>query len=64
LIIDGKEYGVHAFMMQIRDENHKPLPGIELGDLGTKIGDNANDTGYMLLTFTFFLFISLIFFFF
>jgi len=49
LIIDKKEYGVHAFIVQIRDENHKPLPGIELGDLGTKLGDHANDTGYMVL---------------
>jgi len=47
LILDGKEYGVHSFMVQIRDENHKPLPGIELGDLGPKLGDGANDTGYM-----------------
>lgn len=44
-----EEKGVHAFMMQIRDENHLPLPGIELGDLGPKLGDNANDTGYMRL---------------
>jgi len=49
LLIDGKEYGVHSFMLQIRDENHKPLPGIELGDLGPKLGDHANDTGYMRL---------------
>eukprot|EP01091_Cochliopodium_minus_P008486 TRINITY_DN1937_c0_g1_i3.p1 TRINITY_DN1937_c0_g1~~TRINITY_DN1937_c0_g1_i3.p1 ORF type:complete len:686 (-),score=130.72 TRINITY_DN1937_c0_g1_i3:399-2456(-) len=49
LIIDGKELGVHAFMMQIRDENHKTLKGIECGDLGNKIGDHANDTGYMRL---------------
>lgn len=49
LIIDGKEYGLHSFMLQIRDENHKPLPGIELGDLGPKLGDHANDTGYMRL---------------
>ncbi len=26
-------------MCQIRDDNHKPLEGIELGDLGTKVGD-------------------------
>ena len=44
-----EEKGVHAFMMQIRDENHHPLPGIEVGDLGPKQGDNANDTGYMRL---------------
>jgi len=50
LIIDGKEFGVHPFILQIRDENHKPLAGIELGDLGPKLGDHANDTGYMVLT--------------
>jgi len=49
LIIDGKEHGVHPFMVQIRDENHRPLPGIELGDLGPKLGDGANDTGFMRL---------------
>jgi len=49
LIIDGKEYGVHAFILQLRDENHLPLPGIQLGDLGPKLGDHANDTGYLIL---------------
>jgi len=49
LLIDGKEYGVNVFVMQIRDENHLPLPGIRLGDLGNKVGDNANDTGFMIL---------------
>ncbi len=32
-------------MLQIRDENHKTFPGIEVGDLGPKLGDHANDTG-------------------
>jgi acyl-CoA oxidase len=49
LIIDGKEQGVQVFMLQIRDENHKPLPGIRLGDLGNKMGDKPNDTGFMWL---------------
>lgn len=49
LIIDGKEYGVNVFMVQLRDENFNPLPGILLGDLGNKIGDSANDTGFMVL---------------
>lgn len=38
LILDDKEHGVHVFMLQIRDEHHRPLPGIELGDLGPKLG--------------------------
>ena len=49
MIIDGKEYGVHTFMLQIRDHNHHPLPGIQVGDLGQKMGDAANDTGYLIL---------------
>jgi acyl-CoA oxidase len=49
LIIDGTEYGVHSFFAQIRDVNHRPLPGVTLGDLGPKLGDGANDTGFMIL---------------
>lgn len=49
LVIDGKELGIHAFIMQVRDEHHKALPGIEMGDVGPKLGDAANDTGYMIL---------------
>jgi flavocytochrome c len=49
LIIDGKEQGLHVFVLQIRDENHIPLKGVRLGDLGNKVGDNSNDTGFMIL---------------
>ena len=49
LIIDGQEHGLNVFIMQIRDENHLPLPGIRLGDLGCKVGDHGNDTGFMIL---------------
>jgi acyl-CoA oxidase len=35
MIIDGKDLGVHAFMLQLRSlEDFKPMPGIELGDVG------------------------------
>lgn len=37
-------------MLQVRDENHRCLPGIECGDVGPKLGDHAIDTGYMRLT--------------
>ena len=49
LIIKGKDYGFHAFVVQIRDENHRPLPGIEVGDIGPKMGYNAYDSGYLLM---------------
>eukprot|EP01012_Entosiphon_sulcatum_P057344 TRINITY_DN810_c0_g1_i1.p1 TRINITY_DN810_c0_g1~~TRINITY_DN810_c0_g1_i1.p1 ORF type:complete len:686 (+),score=83.60 TRINITY_DN810_c0_g1_i1:2454-4511(+) len=50
LISGGKEYGFHVFILQIRDHEHKPLPGVELGDIGPKIGNNSMETGYMRLT--------------
>ena len=47
LLIKGKEYGVHVFWVQLRDENLEPLPGIEVGDIGTKAGENEVDIGYL-----------------
>ncbi|EEQ85753.2 acyl-CoA oxidase [Blastomyces dermatitidis ER-3] len=38
LIIDGKEYGNHLFLTQLRDlETHKLLPGVEIYELGPKV---------------------------
>lgn len=35
MIIGGKNFGIHSFIMQIRSlADFKPLPGIELGDIG------------------------------
>ena len=31
--------------LQLRDEHHTVLPGIELGDVGPKLGQNMLDTG-------------------
>lgn len=47
LIIKGENKGVHGFIVPIRDiETHKPLPGIEVGDIGEKVGYNTKDNGY------------------
>ena len=49
LIIDGKAYGVHSFMVQTRNlETWDLLPGIEAGDIGPKFGYGSKDNGYML----------------
>jgi len=29
-------------------ETHEPLPGIEVGDIGTKLGYNSIDNGYLM----------------
>lgn len=48
LFIDGKDHGPHAFIVQIRSMiDHMPLPGIEIGDIGPKIGFNSVDNGYL-----------------
>lgn len=47
LHLKGNNYGVHAFLTPMRDTiNHKPLPGITIGDCGDKIGLNGIDNGW------------------
>jgi acyl-CoA oxidase len=39
LILSGKNYGPHPFVVQIRDmETHEPLENIHVGDIGPKFG--------------------------
>jgi len=39
LIIEGKSYGPHPFVCQIRDlKTHQPLDNIHIGDIGPKFG--------------------------
>ncbi|HIG75781.1 MAG TPA: acyl-CoA oxidase, partial [Bacteroidetes bacterium] len=45
LVIDGEGYGVHAFVVPLRDENGETLPGIRIGDSGHKMGLNGVDNG-------------------
>ncbi|KAL2410609.1 Peroxisomal acyl-coenzyme A oxidase 1 [Exophiala dermatitidis] len=50
LYIDGKNYGPHPFVVQIRDlKTHEPLPNIHVGDIGPKFGYNTMDNGFLLL---------------
>jgi acyl-CoA oxidase len=50
LIIKNKKYGIHAFLVPIRDKNYHPFPGVEIGDIGPKYGYNCKDNGYLKLT--------------
>ena len=44
LIVDGRDLGIHNFMVQIRDlQTHQPMPGVEVGDIGPKIGYNNQE---------------------
>lgn len=49
LILNGKDYGLHTFCIQIRSlEDHRPLKGITVGDIGPKFGYNTVDNGFIL----------------
>lgn len=45
LIIDGKDYGVNAFIVPIRDKDKNVLPGVRIEDCGHKMGLNGVDNG-------------------
>ena len=50
LMIGGKSYGPHPFVVQIRDmKTHEPLENIHVGDIGPKFGYNTMDNGFLLL---------------
>lgn len=50
LLIDGKDEGPHAFLVQIRDDKLNALPGVTLTDHGWKIGLNGVDNGRISFT--------------
>lgn len=45
------DYGVQPFIVQVRDlDSFEPMAGVEVGDIGTKLGYNAIDNGYLKFT--------------
>ena len=45
LIVNGKNEGVHAILVPLRDKDHHTLPGITIEDNGYKLGLNGVDNG-------------------
>ncbi len=45
LLTQGKNHGVHAWLVPIRDEQGNPMPGVEIGDDGPKAGLPGVDNG-------------------
>lgn len=45
LEVNGEDYGVHAFLVPIRDDRGEVLDGITIEDCGRKIGLNGVDNG-------------------
>ncbi|RCI02106.1 hypothetical protein CU098_011478, partial [Rhizopus stolonifer] len=49
LITQGKDLGPHPFCVPIRSlEDHRPLKGITVGDIGPKFGFNSVDNGFIM----------------
>ncbi|MCO5598086.1 hypothetical protein L7F22_052177 [Adiantum nelumboides] len=45
LLIDGKDYGVHVFIVQVRSlEDHQPLSEVIVGDIDVKFGNGGHNT--------------------
>ncbi|VVC32713.1 Acyl-coenzyme A oxidase, N-terminal,Acyl-CoA oxidase/dehydrogenase, central domain,Acyl-CoA [Cinara cedri] len=48
LYTQGIHRGLHSFIVQIRDsETWIPLPGIKIGEIGSKFGMNSANNGYL-----------------
>ncbi|XP_055606296.1 probable peroxisomal acyl-coenzyme A oxidase 1 [Uranotaenia lowii] len=48
LYSNGKCHGIQPFLVPLRDlETHMPLPGIDIGDIGDKIGYKGVNNGYL-----------------
>ncbi|WP_421813668.1 acyl-CoA dehydrogenase [Flagellimonas sp.] len=45
LIVNGKNEGVHAILVPLRNENHEELEGVTVEDNGYKLGLNGVDNG-------------------
>lgn len=47
LIVKGKDWGVKTFVVPLRDSNHQLMPGVAIGDIGSKMGREGVDNGWI-----------------
>ena len=48
LVVDGENHGVHCVLVPIRDEQGEPMPGVTIGDCGSKMGLRGVDNGRLM----------------
>ena len=46
MIIGGKNEGIHAFLVRIREADHTPSKGVRIHDMGKKMECNGVDNGF------------------
>ncbi|KAF4690909.1 hypothetical protein FOZ62_026140, partial [Perkinsus olseni] len=49
LLLPDGDHGVAGFIVTLRDADHRVRPGIQLGELGPKMGEDSHDSGWMRL---------------
>ncbi|OMJ15348.1 putative peroxisomal acyl-coenzyme A oxidase [Smittium culicis] len=48
LIVNNKKHGIFPIIVPVRSlKDHKPLPGVHVGDIGPKMGFNTVDNGFV-----------------
>lgn len=48
LYIKGKHHGLHSFLLRIRNaDTHLPEPGVDVGEIGPKLGVNGVNNGFL-----------------
>lgn len=48
VVVNGKDYGVRPVVVKLRDtETHEFMPGVEIGDVGDKMGRHGVDNGWI-----------------
>ena len=43
LLVNGKNEGIHAVLVRMRDDNLNTIPGVTIEDMGYKMGLNGVD---------------------
>ncbi|MFX4287409.1 acyl-CoA dehydrogenase [Janibacter sp. G349] len=48
LVVGEEQHGVHCVLVPLRDEAGQPMPGVTIGDCGTKLGLKGVDNGRLM----------------
>jgi acyl-CoA oxidase len=48
LLVKGKDYGIHAFIVPLRSSNNTTQPGVIINDCGDKMGAQGIDNGMIM----------------